>query len=255
MNDRVWTKYLSVVLMVAMGTIPLQPLLATPSRVQIQTPRRSSPLKYIPRTLGGLPVRRVPSASRSPVCTPRNQPITALVPAKEPQRTTTATPTLFVYVPPSKAKTFEFVVQDQQRKIYRKTFAAAEKPGIVRLTVPADSGLAPLQVGQSYRWVFKLVCNHQNRGEDQVIDGMIERVQPDAALTQALAKADAKKRVDLYAAAGIWQDTFTNLVDLRATQPHNRAIQTDWEDLLKSIELENITKAPIVPCCTMQAGQ
>jgi tetratricopeptide (TPR) repeat protein len=215
------------------------------------------PNNLIPTNLG-VATKRTPGATRNvnllseggEVCLPGKQRLTALIPEVDVQRTTTANPTFFFYVPQTSAPVMELVLQnDQEQVIYQKTWAVPSKPGIINLTLPTDANAPGLKFGKSYKWYFSLICDRNERSSDYVINGAIERIAPPQKLKTQLEKAKPEEQAAIYALSGFWEDSLTLLAQLRQTRPNDLSIKNDWEDLLRSEGLEEIVKEPFLGCC------
>jgi Domain of Unknown Function (DUF928) len=212
----------------------------------------------------GKPGNRVSGGIRTGSCSQQGAKVTALIPGKdsdknsgnspgsqnstpvEPQLTTVGYPTLFFYVPQTSAPALEFLLRDGGTDIYKTTFKPSGKPGIVGVSLPSNSNLAPLTAGKQYKWSFSVKCDLDDPDKDMLVEGFIKREQPDQNLSIQLQKAQPRERVTLYAAAGFWQDTLATLADLRRQRPNDSELQADWEDLLKSVGIEEkIAKAPL----------
>ncbi len=210
---------------------------------------------YIRRSSGGLafysgvgrPNRRVPGASRGETCVPAKQMPVALVPQTELQLTASNHPTFFFFVPQNSAQALEFVLEDDssQEPLYKTTWKNTNsKPGVIRVNVPANKNLP---VGKDYNWKFSVVCDQQVRDKDLSVGGIVKHMQPDQNLTRQLQKLPSRQQAALYAASGFWQDTITIMADLRQQHPTDTVIKTDWEDLLKSVDLKAFAQEPLVP--------
>lgn len=199
----------------------------------------------------GTPARRVSGGSRSGAsCTSLHQSIIALAPLEDLQITTVGNPTLFFYVPQTTAQQLELVLQDENRQVVNKaTFKAPDKAGIISLSLKAFSPASELKVNKTYRWYFSLVCDRSRRSQDLVISGSIIRLQPDEKLLRDLASSDIRERANIYALSGSLTDALTNLAQLRRERPNDPDIKTDWQDLLRSVDLGRITEAPLIECC------
>ncbi len=204
-------------------------------------------ITYIPDDIG-IPSRRVPGASRGESCLRGSKSLTALTPAKNPELTTAGYPKFFFYVPKTSGQVLEFVLQDEKKdeQFYKKTFKTNGQPGVIMLSLPANSTKPPLEMGKEYNWSFSVICDRLDRSQDLVVEGSIQRMAPDKNLTIELEKANPQERAILYATAGFWQDTLTTLAELRRSLPTDAGVKTDWEELLKSVGLEGIAKEPIV---------
>jgi hypothetical protein len=170
--------------------------------------------------------------------------------------TTAERPTFWFYVPYTKNFAnlkAEFVLQDSnENDVHRQAIALPATPGVIG--VPLPSTVAPLQVGETYRWYFKVHCNQQQTAsplidkQDSVqVEGDIQRVSLSPSVAKQLAAAtDPREKIAIYAASGIWYDSLTMLAQLRLAQPNDVTIATDWQILLQSTRLENIAKSPLL---------
>ena len=95
-------------------------------------------------------------------------------------------------------------------------------------------------------WYFSLICNPSDSTADVTKEEFIERIALDSQLASKLEKATLREKVDLYAEAGIWQDTLTTLAQLRQENPNDSALKAEWESLLKSVALEEVAKEPLI---------
>lgn len=208
--------------------------------------RRQATLGFVSSI--GRPGRRQSAASRSGTCVETGQPPTPVTPTTDPQLTTTAYPSFFVYVPQNSAQALEFVLQDNtsNQELYKTTLKPNKQSGVVRVNFPNNANLPSLQNGKEYTWSFSVVCDTQNRDKDIEVTSSIQRIQTDPNLAIQLQKALPRERAALYATSGIWQDTLTIIADLRRTNPNDLGVKTDWEDLLKSVGLEKIAQAPLL---------
>jgi len=218
--------------------------------------------EYSPPDEVGLPGRRegggtrgcwneLTAASATPVSSSTDELPTALAPDENFGYTTSAHPTFFFYIPQlyaEKAVAADFILLDEQgNELYSTTFQPSNTTNVIRVTLPADSASA-LELGKSYQWSFGLACNLDDRSGDRVMDGWIQRIEPDAALQTALANASPTELPSLYAQSGIWYDALASLVALRATPTSQLSDQ--WSALLNSVGLNHIAEASFAQCCT-----
>jgi non-ribosomal peptide synthetase component E (peptide arylation enzyme) len=75
--------------------------------------------------------------------------------------------------------------------------------------------------------------------------GWIQRVAASEEVIKQLQTENPRDRVAIYAENGYWSDTLKTLVDLRAANPNDSSLWSDWSDLFKSVGLEAIAKQPI----------
>ncbi len=197
----------------------------------------------------GRPNRRGSAGSRNNSCLQSEQDAVALIPKKGTQLTTSGYPTFYFYVPPNSAHGFEFSLHDNNsdQPLYQGKFpAVTQSEGIVSVTIPYYA-MPALVTNKIYSWSLSIVCDTDHRDQDLLIEGSIQRLQPNPHLSMELFKATLRDRARLYATAGFWQDTITTLAELRRYHPKDLEVQKDWENLLKSIDLTEIAAVPLVP--------
>lgn len=222
---------------------------AVNSRIAASSTDRTRKFNPPPRL--GIPARRVSAGTRAGSCTSSNQPIIALAPLEDPQITTSSNPQLFFYVPQSNAQALELVIQDENQEVINKaTYKTPAKSGIVSV-IPANS-TSELKVGKTYRWFFSAVCDRYERSRDLVVQGSIVRLAPDEKLQRDLTSSDMRERANILALSGSFTDALTFLAQLRRQRPNDAELKTDWQDLLRSVNLGGIADAPLIECCKNQ---
>jgi len=205
---------------------------------------------------GGRPIGGASRGGSLSVCPPVKTELTALAPfTEEPGTvknvwglTTVERPSWLFYVPYIKNSAYpaEFVLQDQQSNpIYQKAIALPERPGVIRVSLPANA--PPLEVGKQYRWFFSIYCDQQKESPPIYVEGVIQRVNLKQATVQELNTAEPLKRFAIYAQNGIWYEALTTLAELRQKNPKNTAVQSEWQNLLGSIRLDKLAAEPILP--------
>ncbi len=236
-----------------------KPRLVSNLPVQRQSVSSQSPQPLAPRILQAqaptpkskpprLPGRREPAAGRGCGVSMPKPPLTALIPNTTFGLTAATHPTFFFYVPETSAKEIRFVLLDEENenKLYDKTFAIPRTPGIVSLNLSSDKTLQPLKVGKNYRWYFLMICDPQERSADIYVEGLVQRVEPSSTLTSQLEKASPQQRIDLYKNNDLWYDALVTLAEQRGLQPEDAALQAEWENLLRSQGLSEISQIPLI---------
>jgi hypothetical protein len=164
--------------------------------------------------------------------------------------TVSAQPTLFWYVPQSPAKSAEFAVYNQQRQIvYQTTLALEGIPGVVKLSLPKT---VTLETGKEYSWQLTLNSDPSDESMMDVptVSGKIKRTVLTSAQNSQLATAKQPlKQAEVYAKAGVWQETINILAQLHHDRPGDRDVNAAWKDLLESVELQKFADKPLVECC------
>lgn len=155
-------------------------------------------------------------------------------------------PTFFVYVPAMGVEKGEFTLwsNDQTELLTEKTVMLPEQAGVIALTLPEEITLEP---GNTYYWTLEVLCNEDDRSRNYYVEGLVQRVTPEAALTAQLEQAPPRDRPALYANAGLWYETLASLAQLRYENPADISLQADWENLLNSVNLTPVAEAPLAP--------
>lgn len=206
----------------------------------------------------GIPGRREGGGTRDASVCVQTKPanLTALMPQTNFGLTTAAYPRFFWYTPQTRAKFAEFRLyesdenQEDKSLVYTTTFSISGNPGIASLSLPHQATLPPLTTGKDYRWSVAIICNPNDRKRDVMVEGWVQRITPEAALSNKLATANPGDRVNLYATNGIWFDTLATLADQRCTNPDNTALSTSWTTLMKSVKLDKVAGELMVQPCS-----
>ena len=212
-----------------------------------------------PRTSTGSPDNTQPGGTRTggEECMADNSSPAPLVPTSQIGATAAEYPTVYWYMPKSRAYGVEFVLRDaNEQKVYSVKYSLdkyAEKgqggtdnyfvvgaPGIMSLTVPASAGLSPLEIGQEYQWELKVVCSDPSQvdgSQDVTINGKLKRVQADANLALRAQQASPEERVALYQNAQLWYEAVGTIVELQRQRPTDRNLAATWDKLLNQAGL------------------
>lgn len=236
-----WLRYrqVQIGLAIALGLAVVgMPLLAIAQ--QYTPPRR------------GIPGRREGAGTRAPGdrCLAGQKPLMGLTPVDNFGATTSKTPTLFWYVPATNATVGEFRLLDAaEQEIYSSTVAIPDVPGVVSVQLPATV-TEQMQLQQDYRWQFSLRCDANEPSKNPFVEGIVQRVEPSSTLQDSLTIATTPSDVaTVYAKAGIWQDAIATLAEQRCLKPNDVSVQTSWTNLLRSVQLDSFTDAPLTKTC------
>lgn len=174
--------------------------------------------------------------------------LTAIVPnSSQGFGTTSRThPTFLVFVSELSSEKdtipVEFALVDEEdNDVYRAYFSINTKSQLVALTLPADTGMPPLEIDKNYRWSFMLVENTLDSSQNPVASGWVKRINPSLDLTQALANSSDHEQAKIYAHQEIWYDAIATLTKLQRENPQDKAIAQDWVKLLNAAGLESVT--------------
>lgn len=171
----------------------------------------------------------------------------ALLPQTLIGLTTSASPKFFVYLDKTSAPKAEFILTDPDNDgqiVYETTLSIPNKSGVISFGLPENS--SKLEAGKKYHWSFAVICDASDRAADIVVEGDIQRVATPPSLAQALKGANPADRPILYANEGMWFDALKSLAELRAASPNNPDFAADWQALLESAELREISQAPVI---------
>ncbi len=245
---------------------------ATRNRSEIRLPTQWENFR-VPNNPGPAePDNTQSGAKRSPECIQGNQSLTPLVPPSGIGTTAAEYPTVFWYMPPTRALAVDFMLRDANGEdIYSVQYAlvkspfsptvpleqqdtsASEEPegeavsnsGIMSLTLPAFSNFPPLEIDQEYRWQLALICESPiERGGDIVVEGGVKRVELNPAFALRIQQASPEERVTLYADQRLWYETLATLVELRRDRPNDTELAAALNQLLNSAGLDRIAQEP-----------
>ncbi|NEZ63085.1 DUF928 domain-containing protein [Leptolyngbyaceae cyanobacterium CCMR0082] len=200
----------------------------------------------------GAPARGPSLATRGQICLdPQNRPsLTSLLPhnaiATAFGADTDIPMALWFYIPETGAAAAELtIVNELGDDVYQQTLQLPDTPGTIQIDLPryqADGVTSTFESGNLYYWDFALICDPEDRGDDVLLGGGIQRV--DASPT-FLAELDAVAndplaQAELYAAAGAWQETIALAAAMHPQNPNA------WTELLTSVDLAAIAEKPIL---------
>ncbi len=203
--------------------------------------------KYRPPGNMERPKHRQGAATRNP-CDNSAGAFLPLVPQSNYGQTLQAYPTFYWLNAGNRYQWAEFELyqtQNQERvafPLYRTVFRIQNDRPISRLTLPSESGLPPLAVGQEYLWKVTLICSAGGPddefadGSQQAIQGWVSRVSPPANLQLPANPGVGSTYGDL-ADNGLWYDALDDLYLAHQGQPQNPQLQADWAELMQATAL------------------
>ncbi|MBD1903772.1 DUF928 domain-containing protein [Trichocoleus sp. DQ-A3] len=157
----------------------------------------------------------------------------------------------------SRPQAVKFVLTDMDtdEEIY-KTIVVPDAPGIISITLPKNEPKYLLKVNKLYSWSFVVIFDLEGfaRSPDLPfysldIGGVIQRIELNSSLIKELESAAPLERAILYAKAGIWHDALATLAQMRLSNPNDSIAKTEWEELLRSVGLNEIAEKPLLTCC------
>lgn len=134
--------------------------------------------------------------------------------------------------------------------VYETSFNAPASPGVVSTKLPPSAGL---EAGKTYRWYLDVVCGNDVTAElVPITEGWVDRVDATPVLSSQLVRAQTiEERSQAYAEAGVWFDAL-NILGQERISADTETLKTQWENLLKAINLEDaegVANAPFMDCC------
>jgi hypothetical protein len=165
--------------------------------------------------------------------------------------TISAHPKFFVYIPQTSAQKAQLTLfNNNQEYLAEATFGLTGTPGVVSFSLPSNA--PALEVGKTYKWSVQILCEtgDGDKGGNPTAEGEVERIQPPAALVN-IEKVALSERPALYAQSQVWYESLSSLAELQNANPKDLSLKEDWEDLLNSVHLNTVAKAPILPEATL----
>ncbi len=154
-------------------------------------------------------------------------------------------PTILAYVPASTAQTAVFSLKDEAKNLhYQMSVPVSSEGGLVKIQLPEAA--PALEVGKSYQWYLALQLDGELTPASPFVDGWVKRIEPSAAVANALTQGNQLANIELLGAQGIWYDTAAQLAALHLAQPTNPEIAQHWDELLESVGLSEIEIAPAI---------
>jgi len=182
------------------------------------------------------------AGSRGSCNIPKTSKLIALIPEDDRAETTiSSNPKFFVYIPKHEVESAEFqIINESGEEVYSIELDISETSGIVKLSLQKSLSL---KINQEYTWRFTMVCDPWDRSGDIFVQGIIKKVEISSELENSLKNATPLEEAEIYKKAKIWNEAIATSANLRNSNP------TKWEELLKSVGLEEIASEPFAPCC------
>lgn len=185
----------------------------------------------------GAPSRRVSGGARGPDF---ELPMLAALAPEHTGLTTRQQPGIYWYLSAPADTRLEFTLNQDGR--FEPLVETRLKPpataGIQRVNL-ADYGVR-LESGNIYQWFIALVPDAEQRSQDLLAGGALQRITPDPDLQRKLADATPTERVFVYAEAGIWYDAVDALSGLIASDPKNASWRQQRAALMDQVGLPEV---------------
>ena len=200
----------------------------------------------------GAPARGPSLGTRGEICLdPQQQPsLTSLLPHNAIATAFGADAdvplSLWFYIPETGAAGAELlIINERGDEIHQEPVPLPENPGIIQVMLPqyqADGVTPMFTSGSLYYWDFALICDANDRADDVLIGGGIQRIDAAPAFLRQLEAVgdNPLAQAELYAAQGAWQETLALVAKVRNEHPDA------WAELLASVDLGAIAQQPVV---------
>jgi len=119
-------------------------------------------------------------------------------------------------------------------------------PVFMRMAPPTSAGIHPIRLAKLnvqlkpdivYRWNVAIIIDPQNRSQDVMADGYIERRDAPADLVRQLSQTPDQDKPALYAENGFWYDALQSLSDQIDRDPKNVPLRHERDHLLQQVDL------------------
>lgn len=152
--------------------------------------------------------------------------------------TISAQPVLNWYLSETGSMQFEFLLIDEEGIDPLLELALDSnklKPGIQTINLSDHNVM--LKPGVKYTWSVIMVSDQQNRSNDIVISGQIERQTLEPSIQKRLSKASPKENAFIFAQEGYWYDAVNSLSKLIENNPDNKLFKQQRSELFKQVGL------------------
>ncbi|MGL4619561.1 MAG: DUF928 domain-containing protein, partial [Chroococcidiopsis sp.] len=135
--------------------------------------------------------------------------------------------------------------------VYRSAVELPAKPGIIGVRLPSSQ--PPLKLDRNYHWFLKTeIAASCDRPDSTIVikdsvEGWVQRISPTATMRAQLKTATPEQRLALYAQQGLWYDAIATIAEQRLQQPDNASHKANWNGLLQSANLSDMTSQPLLP--------
>jgi hypothetical protein len=167
-----------------------------------------------------------------------------LISSSENNVTKKKRPTFFVYIPTTSARQISLTIKDETEDYYyQNSFPITATSEIIGIQLPKEA--KELRSDRTYTWSITVVCDKHKQPGDPFVSGEIRQLQSDAIDNSSSDIITLEERINSDAQKGIWYDTLESLAALKKQYPQDSSVNTMWENLLKSVELDSISNRPL----------
>jgi Domain of Unknown Function (DUF928) len=153
-------------------------------------------------------------------------------------------PTFMAYVPASNAHEVVFSLKDADDNMhYQMRLPISGESGMMAIQLPANA--PPLEVGKNYHWYVAILVDGSMSPSTPFVDAWVQRIEASPQLQQALTQGTDLQDAEALATQGVWYDSVALLAHLRSSDPTSKAVASNWAELLNSVDLAEVVKAPM----------
>lgn len=156
--------------------------------------------------------------------------------------TTREQPSLFWYQTAAAKTHFELTLTEPKNpKPLLKVATDKADGGIHRVSLAKHN--VTLKPGVTYKWTIAWVPDPANRSQDVIASGSIQRIEPEAKLTAALADAKGLEKAAVYAQHGIWYEALEMVSNEIDAAPKSKELHAQRAALLDQAGLKEAAAA------------
>lgn len=171
-------------------------------------------------------------------------PFSALLPASTQGLTTAPYPTILAYLPETSAENLFFSWRNEDNQDHYQAILPIEKQGGI-ISLSLSENAPPLEVAKNYQWALGIMCDGRLQPDSPMIQGQVKRIELASSVQNLLDDDISLKNAALYGENGLWYDTVATLAQLKTAQPGDRELELNWDELLNSVGLAEISEAPL----------
>ena len=129
----------------------------------------------------------------------------------------------------------------EHTRVYRQKLNL-DKSGIIAFSLPAEKS-PPLEEGQEYRWRIRIKCNGNTAMN---LSYSIKRQSTDnPEFVSKLESAPVDQHPVIFANSGVWFDALKMIALQLEQAPGDPILTEDWNEVLRTIEFEDLIGEPI----------
>jgi hypothetical protein len=150
-----------------------------------------------------------------------------------------------VYLPVSNAQEAVFSLKDEaDNMVYQMVIPTSGQAEVVVIQLPQEA--PALEVNRNYQWYVALKINGELNPSAPFVDAWVKRIEPTRAQVDTLAGGESLQAVSQLAQDGVWYDSVSILANLRLEEPGSDILARDWDELLSSVGLADVSEVRLI---------